>query len=462
MTPDEREQSGKTARYLTPPTIHAQFEAAPDRADPVEILERQGASRVPELVPIRYGRMLVSPFTFFRGAAAVMAADLADSPDSGLRVQACGDAHLSNFGLFASPERRLVFDVNDFDETHVGPWEWDVKRLAASLEIAARQNGYAGKKRREIQLATVGEYQRTMAQFATMHELDVWYAMGDADDIAAAFGTQLKKSGRKKLEKTLTKAGTRTSMRAFGKLTEMVDGQRRIAPDPPLIVPISELMPDVERTEFEAQFRDLLAGYRRTLQPDRRVLLDSFDFVDTARKVVGVGSVGTRCWIILMRGRDDGDPLFLQVKEAQRSVISEYGRIGGAGRTAAGKRVVDGQRLMQAVSDIFLGWNTAEGIDGKQRDFYVRQLADRKGSAVVDQMLPSEMAAYGRLCGWTLARAHARSGDRIAIAAYLGEDTTFAHAIAEFSAAYADQNARDYAALQEAERSGRIAVESGL
>jgi uncharacterized protein (DUF2252 family) len=463
LTPGDRRGSGAAARKATPPQDQGWFETAADRLDPVEILECQGASRVPELVPIRYGRMLVSPFTFYRGAAAVMAADLAGTPDSGLSVQLCGDAHLSNFGLFASPERRLVFDVNDFDETHPGPWEWDVKRLAASLEIAARTNGFGPEKRRKILTAAVRGYQQAMAQFAGMHDLDVWYAHADVDDLNGTLAAQLKKSRRKAVDKTLAKARARTSMRAFDRLTETVHGRRRIVADPPLIVPISDLLSDVERREFDTTMQAVLSHYRRTLQADRRVLLDGFDLVDVARKVVGVGSVGTRCWIVLMRGRDDDDPLFLQVKEAQKSVITEYGGIAGADGVSEGERVVNGQRLMQASSDIFLGWETTEqGIDGRRRDFYVRQLADWKGSAVIEQMVPSGMAAYGRLCGWTLARAHARSGDRIAIAAYLGEDSTFAHAIAEFSDAYADQNERDYAALQEAARTGRITVESGL
>jgi uncharacterized protein (DUF2252 family) len=459
---DERARRGSAARKAVPPAQHAAFSAGPGRRDPVAVLEEQGASRVEQLVPIRYGRMLVSPFTFYRGAAAVMAADLATTPSSGLDVQLCGDAHLANFGLFASPERRLLFDVNDFDETYPGPWEWDVKRLAASLEVAARQNWFTAKQRRKIQLATVRRYQDAMGMFAGMHELDVWYAAADAGRLPADLVSRLKKSSRKKLDQTLAKARTRDRHRSFKKLTAIVDGERRIVADPPLIVPVSELLPEQPRERLESQLRGLLARYQRTLPPDRRLLAQAFEFVDMARKVVGVGSVGTRCWIVLLRGRDDGDPLFLQVKEAQRSVVAEYGGVAGPSFGNEGERVVAGQRLMQAAADIFLGWESAQGIDGRTRDFYVRQLADWKGSFEIEGAIPSGLAQYGRLCGWTLARAHARSGDRVAIASYLGDDTTFAHAIAEFSAAYADQNERDYADLRRAERDGRIVARAGL
>ena len=461
-TPEERAAAGIAAREATPVEENARFQPAADRADPVAILQEQGRTRVPELVPVRYGRMLVTPFTFFRGAAAVMTADLAHTADSGLAVQACGDAHLSNFGMFASPERKLVFDVNDFDETHPGPWEWDVKRLAASLEIAGRDNGFSRKKRRKVVLAAVRGYQLAMDDFAGMKALDVWYARADIDELRESLKAGLTKERRETFDRALTKARKRTSTRAFGRLTGLVDGERRILPSPPLVMPIRDLLPDVERAEFEEWFRELLGGYRRTLQSDRRYLLDGFDFVDMARKVVGVGSVGTRCWIVLMRGRDDDDPLFLQIKEAQRSVIAQYGGRPTAEQVGEGERVVQGQRLMQTVSDIFLGWESAEGIDGHRRDFYVRQLADWKGSVVIEGLSDPEMAVYGRLCGWTLARAHARTGDRIAIAAYLGGDEVFPEAVADFAALYADQNERDHAALEEARRSGRIAVESGL
>jgi uncharacterized protein (DUF2252 family) len=445
-----------------PPEQHAPFFAAPGRRDPVEILVEQGISRVPELVPIRYGRMLVSPFTFYRGAAAIMAADLAETPTSGLNVQLCGDAHLANFGLFASPERRLLFDINDFDETYPGPWEWDVKRLAASLEVAARQCGFSEKKRRKIQLATVRRYQAAMSEFAGMPELDLWYTAVDIDQVSTELAGTLKKRARKKLDKTLKKARSRDRYRSFSKLTAVVDGERRIVADPPLIVPVADLLPEQALEQLELELRGLLVRYQHTLQSDRQVLAQAFEFVDLARKVVGVGSVGTRCWVVLMRGRDDGDPLFLQVKQAERSVLAQYGGLDGPRFENEGERVVAGQRLMQAASDIFLGWDSVQGIDAKTRDFYIRQLADWKGSFDIEGALPSGLTLYGQLCAWTLARAHARSGDRVAIASYLGDGTRFADAIAEFSIAYADQNERDYAALKEAERTGRITVQSGV
>ncbi|MBR7833799.1 DUF2252 domain-containing protein [Actinospica durhamensis] len=455
-------EAGLAARAACPPVEHAALDLPADRPDPVAVLERQAVSRVPELVPVRHGRMLASPFAYFRGAAAMMAHDLAATPDSGLRTQLCGDAHLCNFGMFASPERRLVFDLNDFDETYPGPWEWDVKRLAASLEIAARSNDFGHKHRRAIQLATVRAYQQAMNSFAGMHELDLWYARADVEDIKDMLRDQLKKSRRKAaFDKTVAKARSRDSQRSMAKLTELVGAHRRITADPPLVVPVQDLLPDGEQDTFVAAMRGMLGQYRSTLQSDRRRLLDQFVFADLARKVVGVGSVGTRCWIVLMFGRDSQDPLFLQVKEAQRSVIAEYGgvRAGRMDTGCQGRRVVDGQRLMQTVSDIFLGWATVDGIDGQQRDFYARQLADWKGSVAIEEMVPSGMTAYGRLCGWTLARAHARSGDRVALSAYLGEDATFAHAIAEFAEAYAEQNERDYDAMRAALRSGRITAE---
>ena len=458
----EHTELGRIAGEITPVEQIAEFRTAPGRADPIAVLEEQARSRVPELVPVRYGRMLVSPFAFFRGAAAVMAADLAGTADSGLTAQLCGDAHLANFGMFASPERDLVFDINDFDESQPGPWEWDVKRLAASLEVAGRDNELGRKKRRRAVLAAARGYQQAMTQFAGLGELEVWYAKAGVEDLRAALEAGFTKSRRKAFGKAVAKARERTSMRAFDKLTGLVDGERRILPRPPLVMPVRDLLPDLERAELEHRFRELMSGYRDTLQGDRRFLLDKFDFVDMARKVVGVGSVGTRCWIVLMAGRDHGEPLFLQVKEAQRSVVAEYGGRPSAGRGGEGERVVHGQRLMQAVSDIFLGWQHAEGIDGRPRDFYVRQLADWKGSAVIEGMTATELAAYGRLCGWTLARAHARTGDRIAVAAYLGEDEAFPEAVADFAARYADQNERDHAALEHARRSGRIPVESGL
>ena len=457
----ERVARGKAARAEVPRSSHAEYEPPRRRPDPIKLLERQAKTRVPELVPIRYGRMLVSPFTFYRGAALIMASDLAATPRSGLQVQCCGDAHLSNFGVFASPERRLVFDVNDFDETLPGPWEWDVKRLAVSMLIAAQYNGFAVKDQEQIVLDTVAEYRTAMAGFAAMKNLDVWYAHLDVEATVAELGSQFKAKQVKRTEKTLAKARTKDSMAAFSKLTREVDGEARIVAEPPLIVPIDELAQGIERDEMFDALHELLRAYRATLQHDRRVLLEQFELVDFARKVVGVGSVGTRAWIALMLGRDGQDPLFLQLKEAEASVLEEF--LEASEFENHGERVVTGQRLMQASSDIFLGWLHVEsGLDEKARDFYGRQLKDWKGSAEVEQMVPSGMATYGRLCGWTLARAHARSGDRIAIAAYLGKSAAFDRAIVEFSHAYADQNERDYKALTEAVESGRITAETGL
>ena len=427
----------------------------------MKLLERQATTRVPELVPIRYGRMLVSPFTFYRGAALIMATDLAATPRSGLNVQCCGDAHLSNFGVFASPERRLVFDLNDFDETLPGPWEWDVKRLAASMLIAARDNGFAAKEQDRIVLDTVGEYRSAMRRFAGMKNLDVWYARVDIESLLEEFGSQLTPKMVKRTGKTLAKARTKDSMSAFSKLTRVVDGEARIVAEPPLIVPLADLVQGDELDETVEGLNDLLRSYRDTLEYDRRVLFEEFRLADFARKVVGVGSVGTRAWIALMLGLDGGDPLFLQLKEAEASVLEGF--VAPSEFSNHGERVVAGQRLMQASSDIFLGWLHVEaGIDGKERDFYGRQLKDWKGSAEVEQMVPKGMAAYGRICGWTLARAHARSGDRIAIAAYLGGGTSFDRAIVEFSRDYAEQNERDYKALSAAVTSGRIVAETGL
>jgi uncharacterized protein (DUF2252 family) len=462
LTTAERVARGKTARAQVPRASHAVFAPPSDRPDPITLLEEQAKSRVPELVPIRWGRMLVSPFTFYRGAALPMASDLATTPVSGLAVQACGDAHLSNFGLFGSAERRLVFDVNDFDETLPGPWEWDVKRLAASLEVAARGNGFSDKQRRDIVMAAVGRYRQAMRGFAGMTNLDVWYAHMDMNELRAQFDSQLQAQQRKAMDKGLAKARTRDSMQEVAKLTRMVDGRPRIISDPPLLVPIDELMTtDVDRATLESLMVGLISKYRRTLETDRRYLLEQYQFVDVARKVVGVGSVGTRCWIVLMLGRDDADPLFLQVKEAEASVLSRF--VGVSKYPNQGQRVVAGQRLMQASSDIFLGWQHIEaGLDERPRDFYIRQLRDWKFSFDIETLIPGGMRMYGEVCGWTLARAHARSGDRIAIAAYLGGSDVFDRAITEFAAAYADQNERDHEALVEAVASGRITAERGL
>ena len=457
----ERVACGKAARAEVPRESHAAFEPSPTRGDPVGLLARQAETRVPELVPVRYGRMLVSPFTFYRGAAMIMAHDLAATPRSGLTVQCCGDAHLSNFGVFASPERRLVFDVNDFDETLPGPWEWDVKRLAASTLIAARDNAFRAKDQERIVLDTVARYRTAMADFAGMTNLDVWYARLDIESVIEDLAPQFKHKRVKQAEKTLAKARTKDSMAAFSKLTHSVGGQVRIVDQSPLIVPLDQLFSGHELDETFETLHRLLRVYRESLEPDRRVLLEEYELVDFARKVVGVGSVGTRAWIALLLGRDDQDPLFLQMKEAGASVLEEF--FDPSAFSNHGERVVTGQRLMQATSDIFLGWvHVDSGRDNRPRDFYGRQLKDWKGSAEIERMSATALATYGTLCGWTLARAHARSGDRIAIASYLGNGDRFDRAILEFSMAYADQNERDYRELAAAARSGRITVETGL
>ena len=461
LTVGERIARGKAARVEVPRSGHAAYDPPADRADPIDLLEAQARTRVPELVPIRYGRMLVSPFTFYRGAAMIMAHDLAATPRSGLRVQCCGDAHLSNFGVFASPERRLVFDINDFDETLPGPWEWDVKRLAASMLIAARDNNYSAKDQDRIVLATVAQYREAMREFAGMSNLAVWYAHLDMETLLDERSAELKPRSLKRTEKGLAKARTRDSLSAFSKLTQQVDGRAEIVDQSPLIVPLRVLVPGAEQAQWMEWLHTLLRVYRQSLEHDRRVLMEQFQLADFARKVVGVGSVGTRAWIGLLFGRDSSDPLFLQMKEAEASVLEEH--LGRSQYRNHGQRVVAGQRLMQASSDIFLGWvHVKAGLDGVARDFYGRQLKDWKGSVEIDQMIPDGMVVYGRLCGWTLARAHARSGDRIAIASYLGAANPFDRAILEFSKAYADQNERDYQALVDAVKSGRIVAQTGL
>ena len=461
LTPAERSARGQAARTEVPRSTHALFEPLATRRDPVDILEEQAKTRVADLVPIRYGRMLASDFAFFRGAAAIMAADLAATRDSGLRVQACGDAHLSNFGIFLSPERRLVFDINDFDETLPGPWEWDVKRLAVSLVVAGRENGFTPKQRLTTVAVAVRAYREGMRQFAAMRNLDVWYARLDVDDFYRTWHRQFDRAQVKDATRIRDKALASDSVHALDQLTTVVDGERRFISRPPLIVPIEELVPDEERTRLEEFLRVTLRRYRRTLSDDRRHLLENYRLVKVARKVVGVGSVGTRAWVVLMLGKDDADPLVLQVKEAQASVLEAY--VGRSEYRNSGQRVVSGQRLMQATSDIFLGWQRVqERIDGEeQRDFYTRQLRDGKGAAAVEGMSTSGMAAYGRLCGWTLARAHARSGDRIAIAAYMGQADVFDRAVLQFAESYADQNARDRTALASAVRAGRVKAASG-
>ena len=460
LTPEQRVARGKAARNEVSRASHGGWAPAADRPDPISLLEEQAVTRVPELVPIRYGRMLVSPFTFYRGAALIMAADLAATPRSGLNVQLCGDAHLSNFGVFASPERQMMFDINDFDETNPGPWEWDVKRLAASFEIAGRDRAFAPADRRAIVMTCVREYRERMRQASTMGNLDVWYAHIEVTKLFEQVRAQVGKAQAKAAEANIAKARTRDSMQAFSKMTTVVDGERRIIGDPPLITPIEDVHAGMEADRIEEFLRLVIRSYRRTLAGDRRKLLERFRYVHAARKVVGVGSVGTRAWICLMLGRDDEDPLFLQFKEAQPSVLEPF--LGRSEFANSGQRVVEGQRLTQAASDIMLGWIKVDAPDGVQRDFYVRQLWDSKMSAQLEFMEPVGFTVYAKICGAELARAHARAGDGVAIASYLGAGDVFDKAMARFAATYADQNERDYAALKNAVDLGRVAAEFGL
>jgi uncharacterized protein (DUF2252 family) len=469
----ERMARGREAASLAPRSAHAGWKPAGDRPDPVALLEAQNLTREPDLVPVRHGRMLVSPFTFYRGAAKIMAADLKDTPVAGLKVQLCGDAHLSNFGLFASPERLLLFDLNDFDETLPGPFEYDVKRMAASFTVAARNNGFSKADTRAATLASVAAYREAMAGFAQMRTMDVWYARLDEHQVMKAIRAARAEAGRtadgkkgkarkeaklakkaaRTAEKTRLKAHTRDSLQALSKLGEVVDGRYRIISQPPIIIPERDLrdMYGLSAEETARGIRDQFRAYRATLPDERRQLLERFEIVDTARKVVGVGSVGTRAFIGLFQGRDASDPLFLQVKEATASVLEKH--LGTSRYSHHGERVVRGQRMMQAASDIFLGWTT--GLDVR-RHFYWRQLRDMKGSALVESMIPSGLSFYAGICGWTLARAHARSGDPVAIAAYLGQTDAFDRAITEFSLAYADRNEQDYEQFAAAVRSGRL------
>jgi len=457
---EERVARGKAARAEVPRRSHAEWEPNPHRPDPVELLESQAQSRVPELVPIRYGRMLVSPFTFYRGAAAIMASDLSGGPRTGLHTQLCGDAHLSNFGAFAAPDRRIIFGVNDLDETLPGPFEWDVKRLVASFAVAGRDRGFSEDERAKVNTMVGQSYRTAMRELASMKTLDLWYARHEVDELIARYSGTVSAEQRKRAERNLERARTKDSLKAFGKLTRMVDGRPRIVGDPPLIVPLDELVPPDQAVEAHDRLRTIIRSYRRTLTGDRRWLLERFRYADAARKVVGVGSVGTRAWIVLMLGRDDEDPLFLQAKEAQASVLEPY--LGKSHYANHGQRVVEGQRLMQAASDIMLGWLRARGIDGIERDFYVRQLWDAKGSALVELMEPNAMVVYADMCGWALAKAHARSGDAAAIASYLGASDVFDKAMAEYAEIYADQNERDYDALKQAVESGRVTALAGL
>ncbi|MET7484699.1 DUF2252 domain-containing protein [Streptomyces sp. NPDC005538] len=444
-TPADRAERGRAARKRVSRSAHAGWVPSVDRPDPVAVLERQGRDRLTELLPIRYGRMAASPFAFLRGSAAVMAADLASQPHTGLTVQLCGDAHLLNFGLYASPERALLFDLNDFDETFPGPFEWDVKRLAASLTVAGLENGHSDAKAHHAALEATAAYRTALRALARKGELTVWYDRIDADSLLPLVRSARH---RRRVESSLTRARRRTSLHAVGKLTETVEGRRRIVHDPPLLEPAG--------AQDMASLRKIFSDYRSTLSEERRLLLDRYRFVDAARKVVGVGSVGTRCFIVLLAGRDQDDPLFLQIKEARQSVLEEH--LPSGPYIHPGHRVVAGQRLLQAASDIFLGW-----MSGPQgRAFYWRQLRDMKGSADVAGMSPAELLAYGRLCGTALARAHARSGDRVAIAAYLGGNDTFEHAVADFASAYATQTTTDHATLNAAVAAGVVTAAPGI
>jgi uncharacterized protein (DUF2252 family) len=456
----ESAERGRAARRATPRSAHGDWAPAPDRPDPVSVLRTQAATRLQDLVPIRYGRMLVSPFTFYRGAAAVMAADLAATPDSAIVVQACGDAHISNFGGFAAQDRRLLFGPNDFDETLPGPWEWDVKRMAASVEIAGRDVELPARRRRWLVTECVREYREGMRAFAAESHLQVWYDRLDASEIVARFGGRLGKKGAILFAKPFAKARRKTSLRAVTKLTERAGAELRFRRVPPLLVPLSELVaPEDARRDIDI-VRGALDAYTESLDEDRRYLFETYRFVDMARKVVGVGSVGTRAWVLLFVGRGGKDPLVLQMKEAQASVLEPY--LGASAFENHGERVVRGQRLSQAAIDVFLGWQRSVGLDGAEHDFYIRQLWDWKASIDLSTMGESGLHAYTRACGWSMARAHARSGDRLAIAAYLGAGATFDQAIARFASAYADQNELDHRRLADAVASGEVPAVTGI
>ncbi len=465
LTVEQRIARGKAGRTSVPRSGHGRWAPAADRADPVALLEGQAVTRVPDLVPLRYGRMLVSPFAFYRGAALIMAADLAATPSSGVTVQLCGDAHLSNFGLFGSPERQMLFDINDFDETLPGPWEWDVKRLAASFEVLGRERSFAPADRRAVVMAGVREYRDRMRQAAGMGTLDAWYDHLEAGTLLKLVRREVRvkrisKEEARTTQEVIAKARTRDHTRVFAKRANTIDGELRIVADPPLIVPIEDV--PAEGSEWEDPtplIKKLLSAYGRTLGRHHHPL-EEYRYVHVARKVVGVGSVGTRCYIMLLTGRDENDPLFLQVKEAQASVLEPF--LGASAYAHHGERVVQGQRLMQAATDIFLGWQRIKGLDGVTRDYYVRQFQDWKGGVDLEDMQLASGMLYSRICGATLARAHARWGDRVAIASYLGKGDAFDRAIAEFAVAYADQNEKDFAVFSDAVDSGRLAATTGL
>jgi uncharacterized protein (DUF2252 family) len=460
QTPAERAATGREARALVPRSRHGGWQVPADRTDPLEILALQATTRVHDLVPIRYGRMAASPFAFFRGAAAVMAADLAHEEHSHLDVQLCGDAHLSNFGGFASPEREMVFDVNDFDETLPGPFEWDLKRLATSIEVATRGRGFDDELRTSLVTRAVRTYRLAMREFGGLPDLAVWYLKLDSTVLLARWGNQASRKVMGNFQKNMAKAQSKDHLAALDKLTEVRDGRLRFISNPPLMTPADQVFAEPRSTEVVTELLHALSDYRRTLSGDRRHLLQRYEFVDLARKVVGVGSVGTRCWVALFVGRDRGDPLILQVKEAEASVGAPF--LGKSVFDQHGERVVEGQRLMQSSSDIFLGWDRAAGEDGVTRDFYLRQLWDWKLSADIETMLPEGFSIYTQMCGWTLARAHARSGDAIAIGSYLGAGDRFDRAMAEFATTYADQNEKDFEALKRAIALNQVSAITGV
>jgi uncharacterized protein (DUF2252 family) len=447
---DERER-GRALRSDVPRNAHAEWNAPEGRDDPVAVLLRDDVARSADLVPIRHGRMAADPFAFYRGSAAIMTADLATTPRSGLATQLCGDAHLSNFGVFASPERQLLFDLNDFDETLPGPWEWDLKRLATSVAVAARESGAARRDGERAARSSVASYREAMRSFADAGPLDTWYARINADDVARAVTDRgISAKSRSRMDAALQKARSRTSTRAVRKLTTVIDGRPRFVDAPPLVVSLETIAGPERAADLAEQVRAFFAGYRSTLPHDRQQLLSQFDVVDIAHKVVGVGSVGMRAFIVLLAGRN-GSVLVLQVKEAAASALEAF--LGPSGCAVPGQRVVEGQRLMQAASDLFLGWSTSEQ-DG--RHYYWRQLADMKGSADIGAMSPAALAIHARLCGWTLARAHARSGSPEAMAGYLGGKPVLDRAIAAFASAYADQNDADFEAYRQAIADGRV------
>jgi uncharacterized protein (DUF2252 family) len=456
----ERIAHGVALRDQVPPESHADWHPPANRADPVAVLERQAGLREPTLVPIRNGRMAQSAFAFYRGGAGIMAADLSGTPSSGLRAQLCGDAHLLNFGLFETPERTLVFGLNDFDETLPGPVEWDVKRLAVSVEVAGRDLGFDDAQRSAAVLGTVRAYREAMLAFSVQRNLDVWHARLPATELQARLHGLSDKESHKEVKRRITQALKRDHLRAFSRLVEKADGRLRFSHRPPLLVPVEELLDLDQRERYVEVIQSFLQQYRGSLQPDRRILVEQYRYLHMARKVVGVGSVGTRAWVVLLVGHDADDPMILQLKEAQQSVLAPYA--GDTEYECQGRRVVEGQRLMQAASDPLLGWYHIKGFDGGDHDFYVRQLWDGKASIDVSQLGPAGLVAYGESCGWTLARGHARSGDRVAMAAYLGDDAAFENALVEFSRSYADTNESDHGQLCAAIADGRLPAETDV